>query len=436
MKKIIYLFLFAAISLTLIACGDDNSESKSETNLGEGNTTDVAVTGDVQSIGMTYATVIGYVNFVTQEAYASLGTLYKYGIEYSTSPEFDNSQLVYGSSIVGRKFTVNISGLKTNTVYYYRAFVDQVKATQNNTFTTKDISINNYPEIRISDVSFISAHIKVSLSNESMAKETFKIGIAISPNEDILDESLYYAARFHDFSEENYPGIYFNEKSNNAQISIEDKNAILIRWNDGQNAPFEFDTDELEYETTFYFKPFIEIGNQVVFGNAISPNMRKLVMNVANFKTGTYNWAYKNYGANNPFKAGTEYQLTTQCGNSETGLDNEDIPPHVYSTLPPANIVEELNSCKHELYYVNTSLYGIIVTDINGNELFFPNVKYITRDVEETFSNWYGHTVYNRIYFAYSESEKKFYNATYDIVTTDGYSNDNHFFIRRAFIYD
>ena len=125
MKKYFSLFAFAlfagVLTFSLSACGGDDDDSSDQGQEAEHNTLDVAVTGQVTETAALYAVISGVVN--VDQITASYSSI-EFGIEISTSNDFYSSRRVAASGLVGRTFSVRVTGLQPVTKYYYRTYVD------------------------------------------------------------------------------------------------------------------------------------------------------------------------------------------------------------------------------------------------------------------------------------------------------------------------
>lgn len=127
MRKIfsftVYTLFTVFITLGLSACGGDDSVSDDVEQIQEGsnNTSDVAVTDKVTETSALYAVISGIVN-VDQitTTYSSI----EFGIEISSTNDFYEPRRVAASGLVGRSFSVRVTGLQPSTKYYYRTYVD------------------------------------------------------------------------------------------------------------------------------------------------------------------------------------------------------------------------------------------------------------------------------------------------------------------------
>lgn len=391
MKKIWYDSLMLGllfISMVFASCSSDSDGDGSKT-MGENNTTDVAVTGGVQETGMTFAVVKGFVNFTVPEAYASLGSLYSYGVEYATSKDFSDAKTAYGGSVVGRTFTATMKELRSNTQYYYRTYVDNMRGTEIGTFTTKALTYTGTMSASCSDVQFTYATFEGEVSASSLKDETFTMGIAITNNKSELDAKTYKKASFKDLDS----GIEVAEVGG----------TTIIKNRDSGKEQIEVISTDLKQGTTNYYAVFIEVGGDVQFGKTQTMTMRKL-KNSGTFNSGTYTWGSRNQGAATPFDNGRNYYSVITTSNSHTGLDSETLSLR----LPTPDAALELNSCKLE----QLKNGDVVVTDKNGNELYLPSGNYMTNEVTRSSTRGY-----SRTYFLFNG--EKFETNKYIVVYYD-----------------
>lgn len=137
------LLLVAVLPISFASCGDDDDDNPivNPTNP-EDNSVDVAVTGSVSELKALYAVITGVVN--VEQITASYNSI-EFGVEISTSQDFYNAQRFSATGLVGKTFSVRVTGLTAKTKYYYRTYVDISSLTfayygSSASFTTLDIS--------------------------------------------------------------------------------------------------------------------------------------------------------------------------------------------------------------------------------------------------------------------------------------------------------
>ena len=177
LQMMVTITMAALISFSFISCSSDGDE---EQNNGSYNTTDVAVTGNVLRLGVSYAFICGYVNLhLITTSYSSQ----QIGIELSDSEDFYYSNVTQTKELEGNKLTVMVENLNAQTKYYYRTFVkvnDLKYYGEKRSFKTKDFS--NF--ILTGNVSYLtssSATIKCVVDTNAVDFENkYEIGVAYS----------------------------------------------------------------------------------------------------------------------------------------------------------------------------------------------------------------------------------------------------------------
>ena len=417
MKKLFYFLLMTIAITSFNACGSDDDDSggsgvNSGASMGENNTTDLAVTGGVQTVGMTYATVKGYINFTVPEAYANLGSVYSYGVEYAKSSDFSDAKSVSGGNVTGKSFTATIKELEVNTKYYYRTYVDNNRGSEVGTFTTNEFKYDGSLDVSCSDMQFFSGIFRVSAPAASLNNETYTIGFAYSKNTNGLDYATYKRANF---GKEDYDA--YNKETMIAEVS----GTTFVKCRKSVE-PIKYVFRDLTPGSTYYCAAFIDIGGYAQFCSPISIYTRQL--KGSSFNSGSYTWTKQNVGATTPFEEGTNFYLNEY--SSDTGLSESDLARN----FPPASVVDELNSLKKEEIRVDNILYGVVVTDRNGNELYLPLGYYITSDVETESYDLYYYTkyYYYRKVFYYSGDEEQFCVYSYGTQTIIDVSYDDRYY--------
>ena len=194
-KNVLTILLVAVMSAALFSCSGDDDEKVDD---GSGNTTDVAVTGNVSKLGITYAQIEGYVNLnLITASYTSQ----QVGIELSRNEEFENAERTMSKELEGKKLTVIIDELSAQTKYFYRTFVmvnDLSYYGEKRSFTTKVLS-NITSTGSASDLTFTSAKIKCNgdASSIDIGKESnYAIGVAYSASKTRLHPDSAYISDF------------------------------------------------------------------------------------------------------------------------------------------------------------------------------------------------------------------------------------------------
>ena len=194
---------FVAIIMALfLSC------SKSEDD-GSSNTTDIAVTGNVEKVGMSYAIVNGYVNLnlLNSEKNTVIG------IEYSTH-EDGGGRKQSTTSITGNKITVKLKDMIwPDTTFYYRTFVTTDKLTyygKTKSFSTsKGFCIAQTGEV--TNITSNSATISGTAKISSISQDEFLgLGIAYSKKKEELTDHISSLGNTMMYSESGYAFIGYN----------------------------------------------------------------------------------------------------------------------------------------------------------------------------------------------------------------------------------
>ena len=148
-NRLFSIMVTVLLVLPYASCSDDSKEDG-----GENNTTDVAVTGNVVTIGMSVATIEGYFNLnLITETYKNP----EFGIEYAENPDFSYSFYEDTRDLVGHKSTTKLTNLDPNKTYYYRSYVrlsgNNLYLGKTKSFKTNDVK-NLVTSVVIEDISF------------------------------------------------------------------------------------------------------------------------------------------------------------------------------------------------------------------------------------------------------------------------------------------
>ena len=181
MKHYFFYQLFAVLAMSLFSCSTDDSE-----NDGSGNTTDVAVTGKITSVGMSYALAEGYVNLDKLNAGTTADEM---GIEYNGSGLL--AAHVSTRSIEGRKISLKLTDLVPGTKYEYKTYVKVGKIYhygETKAFTAKEgFGIATTGEA--TDLTFFSASLKAMADwSEIDETEAVQVGIVYAKDKDVLEK--------------------------------------------------------------------------------------------------------------------------------------------------------------------------------------------------------------------------------------------------------
>ena len=227
--------------------GGDNDH-----NNGSDNTTDVAVTGDVSKIGVTYAIIEGYVNLNQITATYNSQQI---GIEISSDEDFKSAKLVKTNELVGNKISVIFYNLNGDTKYYYRTIVKINSLSyygEKRSFITSNFS-NLVSISEAYEITEESAIIKSEIDLSKIDKNnTFHIGLvysktktALHPDSILKNQGEQYL-KFYNLD---------NYLSNNENKTIENKltglkSGTTYYYCSYTFAGYKIVTSEIKYFTT------------------------------------------------------------------------------------------------------------------------------------------------------------------------------------------
>ena len=237
------VFLSILMVFTLASCGDDDDETEETQQFSQN---DIAVTGTATEIGMTYATVSGYVN-IDRIPYGS--TLNDIGIVVSTNEKFPSEETLTISvrGIEGNKFTVNLQKLDFGTTYYYKTYVkcgNLYFYGKTQSLVTKELTAQ-ITASSAREVTFTSAAITLGVNNASLpAAESVYVGLAYSEDKQLLKLDSLFAA-------DNIQGVHFAYSIDIPCSSLKD-NTLAISLN------------ELKPGHTYYYCAYLIAGKKVV----------------------------------------------------------------------------------------------------------------------------------------------------------------------------
>lgn len=332
------VMLIAVFAIVLSGCSSDRSDGgglPSNPNAGSDNYTDVAVTGGLQEVGITYADLLGYVNYPEGEEYnLPVGILYG-------EKEDELTERAYGEN-VGRKIKVTARGLKPNTKYYYKTFVGTVDyrfvGKQIASFTTKKAEFNGGMTATASDITFKQVKISYNVDVGSLSeKEIYEIALVCSTKPFSLTPREMLQ-KFMNKDGDGYNGdLYF--------IQVDNRMVNLT------SPP----------ESTIYYSVFLTIGGELFMSKVQNCPLRVLPVESDFVDLGlSCDWASTNLGCESPFEFGSEVRLNKVDAIIESRYGKG------YS-LPTEEQVRELNSCHLEVID-----NGVLVTGPNGKQIYIP----------------------------------------------------------------
>ena len=238
MKKWIMMMLMAiSLSFMMSCSSEDGSSNDVKQDNASNNKTDVAVTGNVVEVGVTYVSIDGYVNL---SQITSSYTNSRLGVELSLDEDFKKANNYYTEDLEGNKINVVVGGLDGETKYYYRTCVKINNLNyygEKHTFTTKSFS-NVTTTGEVTDLNFTSATINCKAEINSLdSKNYYDIGLVYSKTKSCLNpDSLYLNT-----SKVTVLGHYINNIKENA---------------------FTANLSKLETGTTYYYCSFTRAGSR------------------------------------------------------------------------------------------------------------------------------------------------------------------------------
>ena len=231
MRKILLVLMLSL----LVACSGDREDD------GSGNTKDVAVTGTVEKVGMSYAVVNGYVNLnhITTDSKTEIG------IEYSNTSDGEGYQQKT-KSLTGNKISMKLHDVVwPDQTFYYRTYVKAGNLThygQIRQFTTeKGLVITTTGDA--SNITASTAVISGTAKLDAIPQdENVSVGVIYSINKDDFKDHvarINYSVDAVDF------GIAFAEYKSSFSVGIK----------------------ELRPNTRYYYSVFTRIGVKFLFAD-------------------------------------------------------------------------------------------------------------------------------------------------------------------------
>lgn len=345
----------------------------SNANLGAGNTKDIAVTGGVTGVGMTYADLKGYVNIpsdVIVDATAK-NLIFQVGVLFGES-QSSLTRRAYGARN-DRDIAITVSNVQAGKTYYYKTFLEVGNyvydpltedwidvfnmlgtGTEIGSFTTKEVKYDGaITANEARDVTFFHADIsgKVDLSSLN-AKETITRGYVWSTDRnDLADQLAGRLGKAH-YEDTPYDKIrlvsdqgYFAE--GNLHFFVGEETNVRLYSDPG---------------TYLYYSPFLIISGISFVGEPGEVTLRSLSQTSGYVDLGlSCEWAATNIAAASPWEMGN----TKKAGYTSSKLANE------YGSglrLPSKEEIDELNRrCTFEAID-----NGVLITGPNGNQIFIP----------------------------------------------------------------
>ena len=208
-----------AASVVFVSCGDDEVEPNSPGKNAEQNTTDVAVTGSVSEVGALWAQINGVVNL---EVITASYTNVTIGVEVSTTEDFKEKKRTKASDVVGRKFSVRVTPLSTETRFYYRTYVSVSSLSydyygETYSFTTSKLPSDFIVTGEVEKLGYVygysTALIKGSaeLDEIKSAGATAMVGTEVSENADFTGSQRLSSQNYESFSH-SFTSLAFDTK--------------------------------------------------------------------------------------------------------------------------------------------------------------------------------------------------------------------------------
>ena len=217
----------------LAACSGDSEDD------GSGNTTDVAVTGTVEKVGMSYAVVNGYVNLnhITTDSKTEIG------IEYSTYSDGEGYKQKT-KSLTGNKISMKLSDvIWPDQTFYYRTYVKTGNFThygQIRQFTTE----KGFGVTTTGEASNITASTAV-VSGTAKLNEI--------PQDERVSVGIIYSIKKDDFVD--------NASRLDYSFDAMDFGAAFA----GYQTSFSLEIKDLRPNTHYYYSAFTRIGVKFYF---------------------------------------------------------------------------------------------------------------------------------------------------------------------------
>ena len=255
--------------------------------------------------------------------------------------EDELTEMAYGER-VGRKISVTVRGLKPNTKYYYKAFVETEECNfvgkKIASFTTKKAEFRGGMTATASDITFkqvkISYNVDVSRLSEKEIYETALVfstkPISLSPHEMLQ--------KFLNKNERGYIDnlCFIQNKSQMAYITC-------------------------PVGSTFYYCTIFTIGGELFMSKVQNGSLRQFSVESDFVDLGlSCDWASMNLDSRSPFNLGSDRRLDKVDAIIESRYGKG------YS-LPTEEQVKELNSCHLEVIDE-----GVLVTGPNGKQIYIP----------------------------------------------------------------
>ena len=341
-KKVLFswmsMVLMAFMCAGFISCGGDDDETNGNSGgnsggNGSGSSTEQVFTGMVSDVTTTSATIS--CNFTSKKSGSSL----QLGVIFSTERSVvDNKQgvLCLSSNISGNAYTVELSNLSSNTIYYYRAFMVSGENTYYgsvNSFTTSQSELVNTGTA--TDITYKSATISSSFRNNFIASYEL-LGVQYSDSREILESGK--------------------------------GNMVKTSEVTGGNT-FTITLTGLSEQTTYYYRAFVKDYKTTYLGEIKSFTTPKNTVDYNDHEyvdlglpSGT-KWATMNVGASAPEESGDYYAWGETQPKTSYTLDNYKWKGLTTDELVSRGVVKKVSSYEYDLtasYDVATLKWGSV----------------------------------------------------------------------------
>lgn len=388
LQKLFFLLVMFFSLCTLQACGSDDEEGSDEPfDIPSKNTADIAVTGAVNSYGVTYASVTGYANLNFLPAGSDNPEI---GVELSLSS--DDTEIICletSDSLTGNVFTVSFSKLYPNTGYKYRSFVrcadTTYYATEYRNFTTRP-AYNVTSTSMVTDVTYSKATLTIYVQTDSVdAREHFECRLAYYTAPDLQSRKN---------------SLWLGERTRKDTVTL----------------------TQLYENTTYYYASYTSFNGVCVYSDVKSFTTKELEIPRSDavdlgLPSGL-KWAAFNVGASSPEEYGDYFAWGETKPKSSYDEDNSTTYGLPHSDLESSGIVDSdgnltasydaatvnwgsswrmptedemrelLRNCSKESIGYR-GVMGFLFTGPNGNSIFLPCYYYYRPNDDGTKTNYW-----------------------------------------------
>ncbi len=417
-------FMMAFVNSACSSSGDDDGGG-GDPSIPSSENEKNGLSSSTQEVGMTYVIFEGNVDLSDyselEQAYmvgyeGVGGTGIEVGIEYGE--DLYSMKTTHCSNRQGSFNNVKVMGLKPNTKYYYRTYIEAPYSEvlrdvygygKTHTFTTKEASFNgSMTASNAGGTSMSATTINISYNTGGMnSNETYTKGVVYSTSQSDLEASGLYDKFYRACTYSYLKGSgYFKSQ---------------YYQEEGQEARFIIVTDEKELTLdvdpgkTYYFCPFIAIGEVAFTGQGGSVKSDEVEGDENFIDLGlSCLWSVNNIGASSPYGPGSQKILdrTLEHNYFKSG-----------ERVPTKKEIQELNDkCK-----IEEQDNGLVITGPNGKKIFIACAGINDNPLNLAFGYPYfgassgndasGNTKYDMM-FKYDHRTKKFTTENYTTLST------------------